>query len=254
MKSLISFAAIALCALLSGCAGVKFAEAPVNSVMPDSFTKRSIYPSAIAAYEFQELAGTILSVESGKDPLRVGIIRSQGQVPVSIPITESLNYYHSRIQKGVSGGGQYLAFAASMSAEAMVDYELDDIARASTDYTDDVITRLTAWVKSHPKPNNNTARLWVKSVVLTRQTLTNFVKIDANASGQVGEVTGVKAGVYRKAENSTRSTILGFDAFDIDQLVSQIEKASEGSKNHDSLLEKTRTIQKLQGTLRLDKQ
>jgi hypothetical protein len=216
------------CAALSGCAGVKFAEAPVNAVMPDSFTKRSIYPSTVAAYEFQDLAGTILSVIPGKDPIRVGIVRSQG-------------------------GGQYLAFAANLSVDAMVDFELDDISRASTDYTNDVIMKLTSWVKSHPKPNSNTSRLWVKSVVLTRQTMTNFVKINANASSQVGEVTGVKTGVYRKAENSTRSTILGFDAFDIDQLVAQVNSAPQEYKSHESFLETTRSITKLQGQIRFEK-
>ncbi|MCK9621342.1 MAG: hypothetical protein M0R47_12490 [Methylobacter sp.] len=252
MKNLV-LPSILFCIALSGCAGVKFAEAPVNAVMPESFTKRSIYPSAIAVYEFQELAGTILSVESGKDPLRVGILRSLNQAPTALPITESLNYYHSRIQQGVSGGGQYLAFAANLSADAMVDFELDDISRASTDYTDEVITKLTEWVKKHPKPNSNTSRLWVKSVVLTRQKLTNFVKIDANASGQVGEVTGVKVGVYRKDENSNRSTILGFDAFDIDQLVAQAEAAPADIKTSNSLLEITRSVQKLQGQLRFEK-
>lgn len=242
---------ILTCAGLTGCAGVKFAEAPVNAVMPDSFTKRSIYPSAVAVYEFQDLAGTILSVEQGKDPIRVGIIRSQTQTPVAIPIAEALNYYHSRIQQGVSGGGQYLAFAANLSADAMVDFELDDISRASTDFTNDMVSKLTDWVNIHPKPNNNTTRLWVKSIVLTRQTLTNFVKIDANASGQVGEVTGVKTGVYRKAENTTRSTILGFDAFDIDQLVGQVKAAPREITNLESLLETTRSIQKLQGKLLL---
>lgn len=249
MKSTI-LSLVFTCVALSGCAGVKFAEAPVNAVMPDSFTKRSIYPSAVAAYEFQDLAGSILSVEPNKDPIRVGIVRAQAQVPVAIPITEALNYYHSKIQQGVTGGGEYLSFAASLSAEAMVDFELDDISRASTDYTNDVINQLTTWVNSHPKPNNSTSRLWVKSVVLTRQTLTNYVKIDADASGQVGEVTGVKAGVYRKAENSTRSTILGFDAFDIDHLVAQLQSTPPEVMSRNSGLEAARSIQKLNGLLR----
>ncbi len=212
--------------MLSGCSGVRFAQAPVNTVMPESFTNRSTYPSAVAAYEFQELVGSIISTEPGKDLIRVGVVRAAASVPASIPVTDSLNYYHSRIQQGASAKGGYLAFAVNLSADAMVDLELDDIARATTDYNEEVIAKLNDWVKNHPRPTADTKRVWVKSVVLTRQLLTNYVKIDANASGQVGEVTGVKTGIYRKSDNTTRSTIIGLETFDVDQLANSFQQTS----------------------------
>lgn len=239
-----AYALIFIITLVSGCTGIRFAKAPVNAPIPVAFTQRSTYPSSVTSYEFEQLVGAIISVTPDKGLTRVGQVLASTSEPRAIPIENALNYYHSRIQQGISAKGGYFAFTANMSADSLVDLELDDIARATTEYNDEVILKLNEWVRNHPKPNEVTQRIWVKTAVLTRQTITDYVKISANASGQIGEVTGVQTGVYRKSDNSSRSTIIGFDSYDVDQLVNSFQ---QNSKQLIPQLEPTRSVESYRG-------
>ena len=76
----------------------------------------------------------------------------------------------------------------------------------------------------HPKVDAQTSRVWVKAVVLTKRVYQSQNKIEANASGQVGDVVGVKTGIYRKSDTELKSVDIAFEAFDIDLLAAQFTK------------------------------
>lgn len=241
-------------ALTCGCSGVKFAATPVNRQIPEAFTQRTIYPGSVAGYDFQDLVGNILFIETGKNPLRIDVIRPAGHVNAVIPITDSNNFYRSRIQAGAEAQGSYLAFAAKFSAEEMAELTLDDIARAGIELRDeatwtDIKNKIIAWVQVHPKTNPNSSRLWIKSVVLSRRVYNSYTKIDANASGQIGDVTGVKTGVYRKDEDGIKSVMIGFDAFDVDRLATEASKKKALSFSPTESFEKARYTGVIEGTI-----
>lgn len=208
----------------SSCAGVKFGESTVNATLPDVFKDKAVYPAGVAGYKFEDLVGVIILVKKGQDPLPIGLIRPTAYVRNVIPITDPNNYYKSRIQKGAEAQGSYLSFAANFSADRMAELELSDIARAGIHWDgtnfDEVITQAAAWVESHPNADPTVTRIWVKDVVLTKRIYSDYTKIAADASGQVGPVVGVKGGIYNNAENVIKSVILSFDAYDIDKMVS----------------------------------
>lgn len=223
--------------LLISCSGVKFASAPVNQALPETFTNRAIYPAGVADYEFQDLVGNILKVDSGKNPIRIGLIRPAKYQNEIIPITDANNYYKSRIQKGASASASYLGFAASFSADKLAELTLIDIAWAGITLDDnitfkEILDSAKNWVATHPKGASTANRLWIKSVVLTRRVYNDFTKIEADASGQKSDVVGVSTGVYSKDENSIKSVIIAFEAFDIDDLVSS-STALESTKGVD---------------------
>jgi len=238
----------------SGCYGVRFNPASVNDPIPEAFTKRTLYPAGIAGYDFQDLVGNVLLIREGADPLRIAIIRPDNYEIKAIPIEDPNNYYRSRIQKGAEVQGTYLAFAAALNVEDMVELTLTDISRAGIAIDSNVIweniTRKAAeWVKFHPKKDTAVRRLWIKSAVLSRKNLHKYDKISANARSQVGEVTGVKTGVYLKSEQVIKSVILGFEAFDIDELVNQFEISGFIPSSRDDILNNTRVESIIKGTL-----
>jgi hypothetical protein len=242
---------------ICGCAGVKFAPAPVNEPMPEAFTKRSVYPGGVAGYDFQDLVGNILFIEAENDPIRIDVIRPTGYKNEVIPVTDPNNFYRSRIQTGAEAQGSYLAFAAKFTADEMAELTLDDIARTGIVLSNeatwaDIKNKIVAWVQAHPKKNPNAKRLWGKSVVLNRRVYNSHTKIDANTSGQVGDVTGVKTGVYRKAENAIKSVMLSFEAFDVDKLASEAARMRFFSLSADELLEKARYIGVIEGKIKIE--
>lgn len=232
MKNSFTITIIAISAILTSCSGVKFASAPVNKALPETFTNRAIYPAGVAGYEFQDLVGNILKIDTSSNPLRIGLIRPSAYKSKIIPITDANNYYKSRIQKSTNASGGYLGFSASFSGEKMAELTLIDIARAGIILNDnstfqEILDSAKVWVENHPKGTSTAKRLWVKSVVLTRRIYNDFTKIEADASGQQGDVVGVSTGVYSKDENSIKSVIIAFEAFDIDELVASSSEGTE---------------------------
>lgn len=233
--------------LLAGCGGVKFAPASINEPIPDTFLKRAVYPGGVAGYEIGDLVGNVLVVRDGVDPVRVDVIRPAGFIPSIAPITDPNSYYRSRIQAGAQAQGEYLAFAAKFSADQMADLILADVAMSSIDFSQaatwsDVRGKIATWVRAHPKSDPASRRLWVKTVVLTRKVYNSYSKIDANASGQVGEVTGVQTGIYRKSDNDIKSVIIGYEAFDVDLIASDTLSPPSAPSNQESdkILERAR--------------
>ena len=110
------YAVVLAVALTCGCSGVKFAAAPVNKQIPEAFTQRSVYPGGVAGYDFQDLVGNILFVETGKDPLRIDMIRPTGYLNAVIPIKDSSNFYRSRIQAGAEAQNFYLKKKEGLSS------------------------------------------------------------------------------------------------------------------------------------------
>lgn len=236
----------------SGCAGVKFAPANTNEPIPDAWKNRALYPAGVAGYEFQDLVGNVLVIRNSQDPLRVGLIRPDSYENKVIPITDPNNFYRSRIQKGAEAEGAYLAFAAKFSADDMAELTLVDVARAGIVLNDagsfaEILSKMKAWVASNPKADPNSQRLWVKAVVLSRRAYSSHTKIDSNASGQVGDVTGVKTGVYRKDESTIKSVIIGFEAFDIDELSKQPPALGLTAGVLENLVEKHRFVGLIEG-------
>jgi len=210
------------------CSGVKFAAAPTNIPLPGDFKDRILYESGIAAYTFEDLVGNVLLFKENNRPVRIGIVVPTGYVPnaITIPQNGSMNYYHSFIQKGAETQGSYLAFAADFANDQMAELTLEDVARADVPFTQqsfaELTSLLTSWVQSHPKNDPNVKRMWVKSVVLTTRLYTAGTKISANASAQIGSVVGVKSGIYSTNNETVKSTVIGFEAFDIDEFVGQL--------------------------------
>jgi len=250
--------AIRLCAVLAsvwlcGC-GVKFAASPVNKTVPESFARRAVFTGSFDPYCFQDIVGNILSVEPDKDAVRIDVIRPAGYVNEVVLIEDSLNYYRSRIQTGAEAQGAYLLFAAKFSSEDLAELTLDDVARAGIELKEEstwaeLRERIVTWVMDHPNPNPGRSRLWIKSAVLSRKVYTGYTKIDSSASGQVGEVTGVKTGVYRKDEESIRSVILGVEAFDIDLLARGLVSVGLTGRSREDSLKTARFTGVITGTL-----
>jgi hypothetical protein len=228
VKSLFIFLSI----IFVGCGGVKFAQAPINLDLPESFKQRSAYPAGVMGYQFQDLIGSILLIKRDVNPIILGIIRPDSFISKMIPITDPNNYYKSRIQKGAELKGSYLAFASNLSKEDLVEYELIDIARAGIEFTSSetfsqIVNKSKQWVRNNPKTDSSNVRLWIRAVVLTKESRYAFTKIDINAKGQVGDVVGVSTGIYHKNENSNRGVLISFEAIDIDVLAQQSLSDSE---------------------------
>lgn len=213
--------------VLSGCEGVKFSPAPVDSALPPSFSDRVLYPAGIAGYHIENLAGAIVAVPSTGNPIQIGIIQPAGYTPSATPITDTDSYYDSLVDNNASSKGSYLAFTADMAADATSEITLTDVAEAEIPVTPtawaDVQNQVTAWVQAHPKTDTTTSRIWIQAVVLTKETLTDSTTISSDASGQVGAVVGV-AGiggsltVKHMASTSNKSVLVAFDGFDIDRM------------------------------------
>jgi hypothetical protein len=188
----------------------------------------------------------------------IGLIRPAAYVKNIVPITDPNNYYKSRIQKGAEIQGSYLAFAANFSADKMAQLELSDIARAGIDWDgtnfDDVITQATSWIATHPNADTTVTRIWIKDVVLTKRIYSDFTKISANASGQVGPVVGVKGGVYNNNESLIKSIILSFDAYDIDKMVSNAKSVESIGGNSADRIKFSKVKNVIDGELKADGQ
>jgi hypothetical protein len=239
---------------LASCSGVKFASVTPNLTLPSAYTSRSIYESGVAAYEFYDLVGNVLliSADSSVKPLRIAVVRPSmyaDSVPYRL-LTEqqSLNYYHSIITNGASAQGNYLAFAAKFSQDQIADYTLIDIAQASIPFSTttftEVVNGLKKYVENHPKPANGSKRIWVKSAVLSSTLYTAGNKISSNASGVIGTTIGVNGSVYNTNNQTIKGTVIGFDYFDIDELVGQPTK---GMDEMIKTLEKSTQPLKLKG-------
>mgnify|MGYP000098958569 CR=1 FL=1 len=260
MKRLIYFClAIAFASGVVSCSkkGVTFGKSPVNTPLPESFKIRAVYPAGVAGYEFQDLVGLIIHTQKNASPMPVGLIRPDNFIPKVIPITDPLNYYRSRIQKGAEAQGSYLSFAAKFSAEQMAEIELVDVARAGIVFRtpttfDSIAAKAKVWVDAHPKTDTSITRLWIQAVVLTRHTYSDFTKINADASGQVGPVVGVKTGVYNNTENLTKSVSLGFIAFDIDKLVANARELESITGQAETILRFSTNNKEIQGVIQPD--
>jgi len=230
MKYCWSAVMFVLIALFSSCAGVKFGNSDVNNPIPDGMKERSLYPAGVSVYEFQDLVGNVLIVKTGINPRRAGIVLPAGYVASVIPITDPENYYHSRIQKGAETNGSYLTFAANLSADDLKEITVIDVARAGVALTEtswaSIIDKCKTWVSANPKKEGET-RLWIKAVVVSRQTLQSYNQINADASGQIGNVVGVKGKVYNNNKEENKSAIIAFEAFDIDSMIENAAKKAD---------------------------
>ncbi len=214
-------------AFLIGCKGIKPGFSSVNNPLPGPFVNRTVYPNDLAgAIRFQDLVGGIVTMKNNTDPIQIGQIRPPKFISEVKAITDPNTYYKSRVSKGGEAQGGYLAFAAKFSSEDLAELELVDAAWSGITYDVDttfnnILRQAEKWVETHPKTDTGIKRIWVKEVTLTRQLYTSLTKISASASGVVGPVVGVKAGVYNSNENVIKSVILGLVAYDIDKMVAQ---------------------------------
>ena len=226
MKHLSHFIRIVpIFALMWSC-GVRFTEVTPNLSLPDAYRERSIYPGGIAIYAPEDLVGNILFIREGKQPITGGKLYPINFTPKYNPLTsdQSLNYYNSKITKGAEAEGSYLSFAASFSASEMAELEMVDIGfvniSLNAEQFDDIKKKAQAWVQTNPKDVNvpGLQRIWVKSVVLTSRRFTASTEISANASGVASPAVKVGGKVYSTSNTSIRSVLMGFEAYDIDEL------------------------------------
>lgn len=209
--------------ILCSC-GVRFTPVTPNLNLPEAYNERSIYPGGIAIYAPEDLAGNILTIRENEKPITGGKIIPAKTAIKYVPLTadQSLNYYNSKITKGGEAQGNYLSFAASFKGDEMAELEMVDIGfvniSLNTDQFNELKKEAQAWVKTHPKDNSGVKRIWVKSVVLTSRRFTSSTKISANASGIATPAVKVGANVYSTSNTSIRSVLMGFEAYDMDEL------------------------------------
>ncbi len=212
-------------ALMSSC-GVRFTPVTPTLSLPEAYRERSIYPGGIAIYTPEDLVGNILFIREGQQPITGGKLYPINFTPTYHPLTsdQSLNYYNSKITKGAEAEGSYLSFAASFSANEMAELEMVDIGFVNISLNavqfDDIKKKAEAWVNSNPKDTSvpGLRRIWVKSVVLTSRRFTSSTEISANASGVATPAVKVGGKVYSTSNTSIRSVLMGFEAYDIDEL------------------------------------
>lgn len=226
MKSL-SLSFVIITVLLMSCKGLKPGSSSFNTPIPREFANRSVFPTDLAGGQrFQDIVGGVVVLKDGDAPLLVSLIRPTGYVATVIPIVDPNTYYKSRIKKGAEAQGSYLTIAAKLSVDEMIDLEIVDASFAGIPFdTDvpfkDILAQAQVWVKSHPKIDPSSSRIWVKEAVLTRTIISTTNIIDADASGTVGPIVKVGTKIYNNNETQNKSIQIGLVAYDIDKLVQQ---------------------------------
>ena len=145
---------------------------------------------------------------------------------------QSENFYHSLIKKGAEANGSYLAFAAKFKADDVSEVTISDIARSGIILTEnnwnEIKPKIIAWASLHPK-NAGETRIWIKAVVVSRETTKDLTDITGDTSAQIGNVVSVEGKVYNSRSEETRTPIISFEALDIDELAVEAKDKSNNN-------------------------
>ena len=200
---------VAACA---GC-GVRFTEEALNKKLPEDFTHRNLYtPTDIMKYHLDELAGSILyRMPNETEYRRVERIAAK---EVHVEPIKAQVLYNSKVTNGASVQGSYLAFTADMKFDQVAEVTIQDTAQAFIPWNDVPADSLKV-EKTKPLPPG-ARRYYVQGALLATIDKEYFHEISANASGQIGNTTGVGGKVYNSDKEIIRDFKISLLLVDID--------------------------------------
>jgi hypothetical protein len=201
-----------------------------DTIIPGEFKKRSVYSGAISPYTFQYAVGRMYEVrpDSSLKPLLGAVYPTKPfRCSLSLLTIEQSQHYHSRITQGFGLGGQYLAIAANLKGNQMIDFTMyDDVVASIGQISDSTFRAVVAWAKKNPRVDPAQRRVWITEVVRTRRTWVEFDTVNVSVTAQIGELVGVNGTVYRRHEKDNQDFVLGYYTCDIDEFT---KKATEKS-------------------------
>jgi len=252
MKDLALFILTFFVLVLSGCVGVRFADETINRVLPDDFKNRNIYPETdIFKYKLDSLVGRILVCQPDQIndricdcDLKITRIIKNGTTPETISPEQKV--FSSKIDQGASAQGSYLAFAAKFSAEQVAEILITDSALVFIKDDDVPIEDLKQYVQSNPRVGQE-KRFWIQGALLATIIQRELIKIDTDAEGVVGNVSGIKGGVYNHRGQESNDYRISLLMPDIDRDLEKDIKAFSmpDTKNHGILIRSIRGIERL---------
>lgn len=219
MKRVVLATGLAL--LLAGCSGIKFAPVPLNNALPQSFKERTLYPrTEIFRHQLPELAGSILYRKGGTNEFDRGarVIKPGVEVPLQTIKETDAAVYSSKIDRGASVQGSYLAFAASLGEKQTASVDMRDTVMVFIHWNDVPLDELSKLVQS-PNPNPGTHRYWVQAALVTAITIDNYAEISTSASGVLGETFGAKGNAYNKQGATTHDYWISMELLDLEKLL-----------------------------------
>lgn len=218
MKRVILAAGAAL--LLVGCTGIRFAPVALNGPLPENFKKRTLYArTEIFRHQLPEFAGSILyrKGDAGEFDRGARIVKAGFDVPLQTIKDVDAAVYASKIDRGASVQGSYLAFAASFGEKQTASVDMRDTVMVFIHWNDVPLDELKKVAQS-PNPNPGTHRYWVQAALLTAITIDNYAEISGNASAVLGETFGAKGNVYNKQGVTSHDYWISMELLDLETL------------------------------------
>lgn len=203
---------------LAGCGGLRFKDEPVNMALPADWKYRTpIRNTADMRFFMKENVGLLVTQADtpGVYHVLAQPLLPDGFAPREEVIKEGA-VYASKITRGASTQGAYLAFAGSLSEDQAVDYRIVDVSRVDIPWTHlpDAKIRRAAAV---PNPEG-IKRLWIQSLILSRILTQNYVALSCNASAS-GPAFQVDGKCYNTTGSETSDYAIGAVFVDIDTYV-----------------------------------
>lgn len=210
-----------------GCSGVRFGNAALNEELPDDWKNRNLYQNtAIFKHQLQDLAGSLLQKRGdGTDFLRVGRVVHAGYVP-TLKVIDDGKVYESKIDRGASAQGSYLAWAASLQASQKAGVLIQDVSMVFIPYPDIPWSQLAKIATDQP-PAPGTRRYYVQGVLLSSIVIEKYQEIESSASGVISATIGVGGKVFAREGSVARDFRIALELVDIDQLRTEILTAGE---------------------------
>ncbi len=204
---------------VSGCNGIKFSNIPqFNKDLPEDFKRRVLWnDTAIFKYNLEQLAGHVIYAKAmaGQYDRGQRYIKP-GKSPVS-KVIDSGQIYHSKIDNGAKAQGSYLAFAANLSNDQTAEVNIIDTAQVFIPYEDVPVDDLLKEAAKPVEPGT-TNRYYIQGVLLSTVTTQYGIKINADASGVVGDAFGAKGNVYNQEQGISRDFRISLLLIDINKL------------------------------------
>lgn len=203
--------------MLSGCAGVKFANQTVDGALPNDYTTRTrISNSADFRFNMEQNIGAILE----EDPLKPGQYRLAATsviLPAGFSAKEELlakednQIYTSTITQGGTATGNYATIGLSLNVDQAATISIFDVSRAEIPTGNIPVGMLITYAKTKP----NVKQYWIKSLLLSRILKQVYEKEDASASGS-GPAFGAKGTVYHTTSSQQSDYNLAAVLIDLD--------------------------------------
>ncbi|HLF92109.1 MAG TPA: hypothetical protein VJB14_01500 [Planctomycetota bacterium] len=209
-----------LAALLAGCGGdgVTFVGQMLNHPIPSELLERTVFKSVGAYREhLDQLVGLLLTVDDGpgapalsEQNITVRYLAKGSEVEEK---SDPVIRYESKVDRGLSAEGNYLAFAASLSAEQKAEVVVTDVASA---FAEEVPWDLLARA---PVPVGKKA-YWVRGVTLTTVAYKTYQKQAAKASVS-GGAFGVSGDVYASADRFSLDYRIGVNLIPVSREIAK---------------------------------